>query len=296
MLTVEIILLLLRLYSCCWNNILVDENRWRNVYKRGLKPRVKVIFLLNPTLIQIDSLTTLTDMIVEVWSTSKVPFVPKDQHLGASHGDKSKRSSPQRPTKVSRREHLAPTMGSDKTWSHPHLRLSLLPWWETQGKNRWDLKVARPPPSNKLWRSWGFSRRQTKNIDASKANLGGSQGQAIMTTSRSPSRPRTPSRGNAVESSLPYGRDWGLSNNYGGARTSQWGVVQDQRGVAEDLAPTRPTSHPETFLDLSSRDDPKSFSQQIMEESVPPHYITPNIVFFSTLEDPESHLKVFRAQ
>ena len=255
MLTVEIILLLLRLYSCCWNNILVDENRWRNVYKRGLKPRVKVIFLLNPTLIQIDSLTTLTDMIVEVWSTSKVPFVPKDQHLGASHGDKSKRSSPQRPTEVSRREHLAPTMGSDKTWSHPHLRLSLLPWWETQGKNRWDLKVARPPPSNKLWRSWGFSRRQTKNIDASKANLGGSQGQAIMTTSRSPSRPRTPSRGNAFKPGSPHGRDWGLLNSL----DEHTQANEELRKTNEELwrnlqrQGLRPTQERSPYL--SSRDD-----------------------------------------
>jgi len=32
--------------------------------------------------------------------------------------------------------------------------------------------------------------------------------------------------------------------------------------------------------DLSSRYDPNSFSQQIIEELVPPHYITPKIAFF----------------
>ena len=47
---------------------------------------------------------------------------------------------------------------------------------------------------------------------------------------------------------------------------------------------------------LSSRDDPKPFSQQIMEEFVPPHYITPKIDFFSSVGDPESHLKAFRNQ
>ena len=49
-------------------------------------------------------------------------------------------------------------------------------------------------------------------------------------------------------------------------------------------------------LNLSSRDDPKPFSQQIMEDLVSPHYITPNITFFFGIEDPESHLKAFRAQ
>jgi len=47
---------------------------------------------------------------------------------------------------------------------------------------------------------------------------------------------------------------------------------------------------------LSSRDDPKSFSQQIMDEPVPPHYIIPKIALFIGIEDPENHLKAFRAQ
>jgi len=33
-----------------------------------------------------------------------------------------------------------------------------------------------------------------------------------------------------------------------------------------------------------------------MKEFVPPHYITPKIALFFGVEDPESHLKVFRAQ
>jgi len=33
-----------------------------------------------------------------------------------------------------------------------------------------------------------------------------------------------------------------------------------------------------------------------MDEPVPPHYIAPKIAFFSSVEDPESHLKVLKAQ
>ena len=33
-----------------------------------------------------------------------------------------------------------------------------------------------------------------------------------------------------------------------------------------------------------------------MKEFVPPHYITPKIDFFSSVGDPESHLKAFRNQ
>ena len=47
---------------------------------------------------------------------------------------------------------------------------------------------------------------------------------------------------------------------------------------------------------MSSRDDPKPFSHQIMEEPIPPHFIKPKITLFSCVEDPESHLKEFRAQ
>jgi len=52
----------------------------------------------------------------------------------------------------------------------------------------------------------------------------------------------------------------------------------------------------ESCSNLSSRNDPKLFSQQIMEEHVPPHYITPKIALFSSVKDPEYHLKAFRAQ
>ena len=59
----------------------------------------------------------------------------------------------------------------------------------------------------------------------------------------------------------------------------------------QDWRPSR-----EHFLDLSSRDDPKSFSQQVMDEPVPPHYITPKIALFTGVEDLENHLKAFKAQ
>ena len=56
----------------------------------------------------------------------------------------------------------------------------------------------------------------------------------------------------------------------------------------------RPTR--ERSPDLPSRDDPKQFFQQIMEELMSPHYITPKIASFFGVEDPKSHLKAFRAQ
>jgi len=46
----------------------------------------------------------------------------------------------------------------------------------------------------------------------------------------------------------------------------------------------------------STRDDPKPFSQQIMDEPMAPHYITPKIALFYTVEDPENHLMTFKAQ
>ena len=46
---------------------------------------------------------------------------------------------------------------------------------------------------------------------------------------------------------------------------------------------------------LSTRDDPKPFSQQI-DEPVPPHYITPKISLFSSVQDLENHLTTFKAQ
>jgi len=48
-------------------------------------------------------------------------------------------------------------------------------------------------------------------------------------------------------------------------------------------------------LDLPLRDRPKPFSQAIMGELVPPHYITLKIVFRG-VEDPENHLTTFNAQ
>ena len=47
---------------------------------------------------------------------------------------------------------------------------------------------------------------------------------------------------------------------------------------------------------LSLRDDPQSFSRKIMEEPISPHFLTPKITLFTGMEDPDSHLKAFRAQ
>ena len=44
------------------------------------------------------------------------------------------------------------------------------------------------------------------------------------------------------------------------------------------------------------RDTPEPFSQEVMDEPVPHHYITPKIAFFTGLEDPENHLTTFNAQ
>jgi len=52
----------------------------------------------------------------------------------------------------------------------------------------------------------------------------------------------------------------------------------------------------EQSLNLSARDNPKPLSQEIMDELVPPHYITPKIAFFTGIEDPENHLTAFNAQ
>ena len=41
---------------------------------------------------------------------------------------------------------------------------------------------------------------------------------------------------------------------------------------------------------------PKPFSKEIMDEPVPAHYITPNITFFTGIEDPKNHLTTFNAQ
>jgi len=52
----------------------------------------------------------------------------------------------------------------------------------------------------------------------------------------------------------------------------------------------------EQSLNLSARDNPKPFSQEIMDKPMPPHYITPKIAFFTGIEDHENHLKAFIAQ
>jgi len=51
----------------------------------------------------------------------------------------------------------------------------------------------------------------------------------------------------------------------------------------------------ERGLNLPLRDPPKPFSQSIMDELVPSHYITPKIVF-TRVKNPENHLTTFNAQ
>lgn len=42
---------------------------------------------------------------------------------------------------------------------------------------------------------------------------------------------------------------------------------------------------------MSARDNPLAFSRAIMEELIPPHFITQKITPFSGVADPEGHLK-----
>ena len=48
--------------------------------------------------------------------------------------------------------------------------------------------------------------------------------------------------------------------------------------------------------DPSSRDDSQPFSRQIMDEPIPSHFLTMKMTPFSAVEDPENHLKAFKAQ
>ena len=160
----------------------------------------------------------------------------------------SARSSLPSPTEVNWREHLAPTVGLDKTWSHhPHLRLRI------PRDEKHEAKTVG------IWRKWGPCLAtiygghegplggKRRILTWARADSRGSQGRARMVASWSSSRPRAPLRGNAIESRLPYGKNQGLSNNYGGARTSQWEVTQDQRGTVEELALIGSTSCSGTF-------------------------------------------------
>jgi len=52
----------------------------------------------------------------------------------------------------------------------------------------------------------------------------------------------------------------------------------------------------ERGLNFPLRDSPKPFSQAIMGELMPPHYITPKIASFIGVEDLESHLMTFNTQ
>ena len=106
------IFLSFKLYPCCWNYILVDEII-EGMSIKWFKTLSKSKFFLERTLDwnKFYSLNALTDLIVGMWSISRVPFITKHWHLSsaASHEDESKRSSLLSPTKVSKREHLVPT-------------------------------------------------------------------------------------------------------------------------------------------------------------------------------------------
>ena len=70
-----------------------------------------------------------------------------------------------------------------------------------------------------------------------------------------------------------------------------WSCVGPMRSCEQGRRPAR-----EHFPHFLLRDDPKPFSQQIMDEPVPPIYITPKITLFTGVDDLENHLKEFRAQ
>lgn len=46
--------------------------------------------------------------------------------------------------------------------------------------------------------------------------------------------------------------------------------------------------------DMSARDNPQPFSQAIMKEPIPPHFMTPKITPVLEVEDSEGHLKAFQ--
>ena len=114
--------------------------------KGGLRSWAKVHFFEYSRLKKFYSLNILTDLIVGVWSTGKAPFIPVEQRFGEPSGDKLKRSSTRRLTEVSQREHLAPTVGLDKTWSHPYSQLSIL---HNEKHEASTVGIWRTPPCNK---------------------------------------------------------------------------------------------------------------------------------------------------
>ena len=161
------------------------------------------------------------DQQVEPPSSQSVP-----NSIRHPNKDTSYRSSPLKPTEVNQQEHLAPTMGPDKTWSHPHSRLSILRdekheastigIWKKWGPHLETNHGGHEGSQLGKWRIWTRARASSRR----------SQGKARTAMSRNPSWPR------ALTGS-PYGIEWGLSNNYGRACTSEWGVAQDQRGAVE---------------------------------------------------------------
>jgi len=122
MLFVEIIFSLLK--SC---SVEIGENHWRDIYRRGLRPQEKVrCFWILETETDLRFLNALTNLIVRVWSTGGTPFVLVEHQVPRSTNWRQniRGACPINSSEVNRQEHLSPTMGLDKTWSHPHLRLS----------------------------------------------------------------------------------------------------------------------------------------------------------------------------
>ena len=131
-------------------------------------------------------------------------------------------------------------MGFDKTWSHPYLWLSIPRNEKNEARTDGIWRKRSPFLARNHGRHEGSLGGKRRISVRAGVNSRRSQGRARMTTSRSPSWQRAPS-------GSPYGRDWGLPNNYGGACTSQWGVAQDQRGIENELASIGSTSRLGTF-------------------------------------------------
>jgi len=89
-----------------------------------LRPQVNVRFSEYSRLKQFYSLNALTDLIVEVWSIGRV--CPNGVAFRSIKRRSVKVELNSETDEVNRQEHLALTVGPDKTWSHQHLQLSTL--------------------------------------------------------------------------------------------------------------------------------------------------------------------------
>ena len=223
---------LLWLYAFCWDYVFISRSCRREIYKRDLRPLIKVrcFWILKTETELLFSMLSLT-WLSECDQQVEPPLSQRSVVLVHQEDTNQKRSSLSSPTKVNRQEQLAPTVGPDKTLSHPHLWLSLLTWWGTQEKTRRDLKETMPRLTATHGHHDGSSRGEWGAQTRVRVDPRISQGRAGEATSGSPSWART-------STGFSIGRNRCLLDRYGGARANEWGVVQNQWGVTQEPTPT----------------------------------------------------------